>query len=167
MTRPNYPLRPYMTADTMGLRELFAQSIDVLTEDDYGEDQRAAWASEAEDVDAFAKRLSSMVTLVIEVEDELIGFGALKDNKAIEMLFVHPYRAREGVGSTLLDALERIAKARGAESLTVDASDTAVLFFEARGYTAMERSTVLRDDLWLTMTTMVKQLRGSDVPGKA
>ena len=159
MTRPNYPLRPYLPGDSLALRELFAQSIDVLTEDDYDEDQRAAWASEAEDAAAFSKRLAAMVTLVVEVEDELVGFGSLKDNKVIDMLFVHPYAAGEGVGSVLLDALERIAKARGAETLTVEAGDTAQLFFEARGFKATERSSVLRDDLWLTTTTMVKDLK--------
>lgn len=164
MDRPNYALRPFLASDTLALRELFAQSIDVLTEDDYDEDQRAAWASEAEDAAGFAKRLSSMVTLVVEVEGELIGFGALKDNKYIDMLFVHPYAAGEGVGSTILDALERLAKARGAGTLTVQAGETAAFFFEARGFKGTERSAVSRDDLWLTTTTMVKQLKAADKP---
>jgi putative acetyltransferase len=164
MDRPNYPLRPFLPPDTMALRELFAQSIDVLTEEDYDEEQRVAWASEAEDAEAFAKRLSGMVTLVVEVDGELVGFGSLKDNMVVDMLFVHPYAAGEGVGSTILDALERLAKARGSETLTVQAGDTATLFFEARGYKGTERSAVLRDDLWLTMTTLVKQLKAAGKP---
>jgi len=50
----DYPLRPFLPADTMALRELFAQSIEELTQEDYDEDQRAAWASAAEDAAEFA-----------------------------------------------------------------------------------------------------------------
>ena len=44
MTLHTYPLRPFLPGDTMALRELFAQSIEELTQDDYDEEQRAAWA---------------------------------------------------------------------------------------------------------------------------
>ena len=41
------------------------------------------------------------------------------------MLFVHPSVAGQGVAAMLFDALEKLAGARGAKNLTVDASDTA------------------------------------------
>jgi putative acetyltransferase len=75
------------------------------------------------------------------------------------MLYVHPDFAGEGVGSAIADALEKIAGARGAEAVTVDASDTAVPFFEDRGYTAVQRNSVPRDDQWLSNTTMIKPLK--------
>jgi len=154
----DFPLRPFLPADTMGLRDLFAQSIEELTADDYDEDQRLAWAGSAEDANAFRARLGGMLTLVVQVEGEYLGFGSLKDNKTIDMLYVHPDFAGEGVGSQIADALERIAGARGAESVTVDASDTAILFFEGRGYAAVQRNSVPRDDQWLSNTTMIKPL---------
>ena len=55
----DFPLRPFLPADTMALRDLFAQSIEELTAEDYDEDQRLAWISTAEDADAFAKRLAA------------------------------------------------------------------------------------------------------------
>lgn len=153
-----YPLRPFLAADTMALRELFAQSIEELTADDYDEDQRAAWASAAADTEAFAARLGAMTTLVVQVEGEYAGFASLKNNDTFDMLFVHPYFAGEGVGATLAEAIERIARGRGAKEITVEASDTAEPFFEARGYEATQRNMVPRDDLWLTNTTMKKRL---------
>lgn len=157
-TRPTHPLRPFMPADTIGLRELFAQSIEELTQEDYDEDQRIAWASAAADAQAFAQRLAAMVTLVVQIEGEYAGFASLKDNRAIDMLFVHPYHAGEGVGTALCDALERIAAARGASEITVDASETAAPFFEDRGYVATRRNSVPVDDQWLANTTMTKKL---------
>lgn len=160
MTGDDYPLRPFLPADTPALRELFAASIEELTQEDYDEDQRAAWASMAQDALAFAQRLGSMLTLVVQVEGEHLGFAALKDNAVIDMLYVHPFHAGEGVGSALLAALEKIAAARGADALTVEASDTAVMFFEGMGYVAERRNSIPIGDQWLTNTTMKKQLNG-------
>lgn len=156
--RPAHPLRPFMPADTIGLRDLFAASIEELTQEDYDEEQRIAWASMAEDAQAFAKRLGSMVTLVVQIEGEYAGFASLKDNTVLDMLYVHPYHAGEGVGSALCDALERIAAARGATEISVDASETAAPFFEDRGYVAIRRNSVPVDDQWLADTTMTKKL---------
>jgi putative acetyltransferase len=58
----------------------------------------------------------------------------------------------------LCDALETLAKARGAGTITVEASETAVEFFEARDYTATERNSVERFGEWLATTTMKKTL---------
>ena len=158
----DFPLRPFLPADTMALRELFAQSIEELTADDYDEEQRIAWASAAADADAFAKRLGGMVTLIVQLDGEYLGFGSLKDGKVIDMLFVHPYYAGEGVGTALADALEKIAAARGAASVTAEASDSAVAFFQARGYVQTQRNSIPCDDLWLSNTTMKKTLKVSE-----
>ena len=104
----SYPLRPVLPADTMALRDLFAASIEELTAEDYDDDQRAAWASTAEDAQAFAKRLADALTLVVHVEGEHLGFAALtKDNKTIDMLYVHPFYAGEDIGTALCDAWKR------------------------------------------------------------
>jgi putative acetyltransferase len=153
-----WPLRPFVPGDTMALRELFAQSIEELTQDDYDEEQRIAWASTAEDAQAFAQRLGGAVTLVVMADGEYAGFASLKDNRVIDMLYVHPYHAGQGIGAALADALERIAAARGVSEIAVDASDTAAIFFEERGYIATQRNSVPVDDQWLSNTTMKKML---------
>jgi putative acetyltransferase len=154
----DFPLRPFLPADTMPLRDLFAQSIEELTVDDYNEEQRLAWAARAENAAEFAARLGGMVTLVVHLDGEYLGFASLKDNKTIDMLYVHPDYVEEGVGTALLAALEKIAAARGADVLAVDASDTAVPFFERRGYVGAQRNSVPCDDQWLSNTTMIKRL---------
>ena len=158
----DYPLRPFLSADTLALRELFAQSIEELTQDDYDDDQRIAWVSVAEDAGTFGARLGGMLTLVVEVDGDYLGFAALKDNTLIDMLFVHPHYAGEGVGTALTEALEAIARARGAGTISADASDSAAEFFERLGYQPIQRNTVLRDDQWLQNTTMTKSLKPAD-----
>ena len=58
----------------------------------------------------------------------------------------------------LCDALEKLAGGRGAKSLTVDASDNAVEFFNKRGYEPIRRNTVSLNGEWLANTTMQKTL---------
>ena len=99
-----------------------------------------------------------MTTLVVQVEGEYAGFASLKDNTVFDMLYVHPYFAGQGVGTALADAIERLAQGRGAKEITVESSDTAEPFFEARGYEATQRNMIPRDDLWLPNTTMKKRL---------
>lgn len=163
----DFPLRPFLPGDTMALRELFAQSIEELTQDDYDEDQRAAWASTAEDANAFSQRLAQSLTLVVQVDGEYLGFASLQDNKTIDMLFVHPYYAGQGVGNALLTALEKIAAARGADILSANASDTAQEFFERHGFGATQRNSVPLEDQWLSNTTMIKQLKPAASSGAA
>lgn len=158
MATPSKPylLQPFLPSDTIELVDLYAQSIEELTQDEYTEDQRLAWASQAEDAEAFAERLGEMVTLIVNVDGQYAGFGSLKDNATLDMLYVHPYFARQGVGAALADALERLAASRGAKSITVDASDTAEEFFERRGYVAQTRNAIPIDDELLSNTTMKK-----------
>jgi putative acetyltransferase len=167
----SYPLRPFMPADTMALRDLFAQSIEELTAEDYNEDQRLAWVTVAEDAEAFAERLQEGLTIIVQVEGEYLGFASLKDNSILDMLYVHPYAAGQGVGTALADAMELLATARGVKEITVEASDTAQPFFERRGYVAGQRNLIPLEDQWLSNTTMSKQLgpakKPEDLAGKA
>ena len=165
MVRPetnDIPLRPFLPKDLMELRELYAQSIEELTQEDYDEDQRAAWVSVAADAQAFGQRLASGTTLVVEIDGEYAGFGSLKDNRVVDMLFVHPYFAGGGVGTALVDALEKLAKGRGSKAISVEASDTAQVFFEERGYVAQSRNSVPLEDQWLMNTTMAKPLGSAE-----
>lgn len=152
------PLRPYLLADTPRLQDLYAQAIEELTQDEYDEEQRLAWIERAADAQGFAERLGRNVTILVEQGGEILGFASLSGNAEIDMLYVHPYAVGQGVGSALVDALERLAKARGAETLTVDASDTAHEFFSRRGYADVRRNTVPFGDVWLSNTTMMKPL---------
>lgn len=152
-------MRPYLAGDVMILRELFAASVEELMQDDYDENQRAAWVSIAEDEVEFQVRLGEQLTLVVEVEGEQMGFVSLKDNSVLDMLYVHPHYVGQGIGTALAEAVEKIAKARGAKSITVDSSDTAQMFFEERGYSATQRTTLPLEDELLSMTTMVKTLK--------
>jgi putative acetyltransferase len=163
-TLPKAGLRPFLKEDTPLLASIFAAAVEQLTGDDYNETQQEAWASVVDDEDEFSNRLASQLTLIATLQNSPVGFASLKGTDHIDMLYVHPAAAGQGVASTLVEALEKLARGRGAKSLTVDASDNALEFFSKRGYAPNQRNTVTVNGEWLANTTMQKML-GSAAPG--
>jgi putative acetyltransferase len=156
--QPKLAMRPMLPADVPLLAEIFRASIEELTGEDYSEAQQEAWVSVADDEEDFGARLTGELTLVATYEGAAVGFAALARNKEIDMLYVHPAAAGQGVGSMLCDALEKLAAGRGSKELTVDASDTARGFFEKRGFKGQQRNTLSLAGEWVANTTMSKTL---------
>ena len=162
-TKARAGLRPCLPADAALLAEIFRASVTELTGEDYTEAQQAAWAAAADDESAFAEKLAGELTLVATIDGAAIGFAALARGKdKIDMLYVHPGAAGQGVGALLCDALEKLAAARGAPKLTAEASDPALDFFAHRGFLCRNsRNTVPRNDEWLATTTVEKPLNAA------
>src|SRR5436190_13809670 len=113
-------MRPYLAADAPLLADIFRASIEELTGEDYSSAQQQAWASVADDGEAFAIRLARALTLIGLVDGEPVGFISLADGERLDMLYVHPGATRNGVSSMLLEAIEKLAASRGVSRLTAD-----------------------------------------------
>ncbi|WP_454618440.1 GNAT family N-acetyltransferase [Bradyrhizobium cenepequi] len=164
---PQAALRPFLPADTPMLAAIFVAAIQELTGDDYSETQQEAWAAVADDEVAFGKKLTGELTLIATIQNSPVGFASLRNNNHIDMLYVHPSVAGQGVGAMLCDALEKLAGARGTKTLSVDASDNALDFFRKRGYVAKQRNSVSIEGEWLANTTMQKTLANGAAAGGA
>jgi putative acetyltransferase len=160
---PKPALRPFLATDTPVLAAIFVAAIEQLTGEDYSEAQQQAWASAADDEETFGKRLAGELTLIGTLQNSPVGFASLKGADHIDMLYVHPSAAGQGVATLLCDALEKLAGSRGAKKLTVDASDNAQEFFAKRGYVPMQRNAATVNGEWLANTTMQKSL-GAEKP---
>ena len=159
----NVGLRPFLPADAAVCAQLFRDSVDLLTDDDYDDEQRAAWASAADDEQAFGKRLAEGLTVVAIVAGTPAGFATLKAD-VIEFLYVSPAFVRRGVGAALLDALTKLARARGVIKLKADVSETARTLFIKSGFVGERRNLVSIGDAWLPNTTMSAALGPTDAP---
>ena len=106
---PELALRPFLPADVPMLAEIFRASIEELTADDYSESQREAWAAMAEDEAAFGARLGESPDAARHHDGSPVGFASLEGPERVAMLYVHPAAAGHGVGSMLIDALEKLA----------------------------------------------------------
>ena len=157
---PTMAVRPFLPADAPMVAEIFRASIEELTSDDYSTSQQQAWAAKADDEEEFAAHLAGQLTLLGTIDGSPVAFASLKDNEQIDMLYVHPAVARQGLGSMLVDALEKLAAARGAAQLRAEVSDSAHDFFQRRGFVAQQRNSVPLGGEWLANTTMQKKLSG-------
>jgi len=155
---PQFALRPFLIEDTPLLAEIFRASVEELTAEDYNETQQKAWASSVDDDEEFARRLTDQLTLIATMNSSPVGFASLANNETIDLIYVHPAVAGQGAGAMLVDALEKLAAARGGKRLTADVSDTAQDFFKKRGFTATQRNTIQLGGEWLANTTMEKKL---------
>ena len=151
-------LRPYLPADARRCAIIFRSSVEELAEEDYSEAQCEAWAAIADDEAAFGQSLAAMLTLLATQDGDVVGFASLKGADHIEMVYVDPEFAQQGVGGMLLDALKKLARARGATKLTADVSDTAKPLFERRRFVGVRRNIRQIDEEWLGNTSMSKTL---------
>jgi putative acetyltransferase len=155
---PKPSLRPYLASDFPLLSEIRFAAIEELTVEDYDDAQRRAWASAADNDEAFALSLEKGLTLVALIGDGPVGFIAVQGGGLIDQLYVHPTVARTGVANALCEAIEKLAAARGVATLVTDTSDAAKPLFEARGYQATRRNTIEIDGEYLGNTRMTKAL---------
>ena len=156
--RPKPGLRPFLPADVTVLAEILRASIEELTSDDYSEAQQQAWASVADDEAEFGRRLARAMTLLAILDGAPVGFASVERAEHLDMLYVHPAAAGRGVGSMLVDAVVKLAAARGISKLTADVSDSALGFFRRLGFVPQQRKSILLGDEWLASTTMHKEL---------
>jgi putative acetyltransferase len=151
-------LRPFLSHDAPALAALFRASMTELASEDYDEAQIDAWVSISDDAAQWAQKFDTTLTLLAFVGQTLAGFATLRGKDEIDMLYVAPDFVRQGVASALLVAVEKLAHARGAQTLRVDAPDNAEAFFKARGYGAQRRNTVCLAGAFIGTTTLTKPL---------
>jgi putative acetyltransferase len=157
-------LRPFLSTDIKRCLAIFRDAIDGAASEDYSEDQREAWKSRADDAAAFGARIGGALTLLASIDGAIVGFASLKAPATVEMLYVDPEYSRRGVGAALVDALVRLAQARGADEITSDVSDTAKPLFERQGFVGQRRNLVEIGEEWLGNTSMTKSLAKSATP---
>ncbi|XXF79574.1 GNAT family N-acetyltransferase [Myxococcaceae bacterium GXIMD 01537] len=96
--------------------------------------------------------------LVAERGRRLVGFGQLDEAAAeLEALYVLPEEVGQGIGTTLLAALEALMWRSGAQALRLDASLNAESFYRERGYVTLHAAErIITPDVRLACVRMEK-----------
>lgn len=151
-------IRPYIDNDAPVLIALFTETVHRINIRDYSREQIAVWAPKDADSTAWRERLKRCMTFVAEDERGVAGFGQLEMNGYIDCFYVAHDRIGNGVGSMILNAIERRAHECAIRTLHTEASITARPFFTHRGFRTVREQSVVRKGIALTNFLMEKDL---------
>ena len=91
-------------------------------------------AEEKNNSSSLFKELSQYYSLVYTRDDIIVGLGCLDGNE-IKRMYTHPSAQRQGVGRTILQALETEAKRQGILKIVLQSSPSAESLYILCGYT--------------------------------
>ena len=137
----NHVVRRATAEDVAPILELRERSILALCVGDYTEGQIDAWMGKRL-AKGYQEWIENSPFFVSTLGGKVTGYAAYNP-KSQELLaaYVDPDYVRQGAATSLVEAIFSDAKGRGLESLWLDASLTAVLFYEAAGFRPVKETT--------------------------
>ena len=128
-------LRLVQDADIPAIAALYYNTVRRVNARDYNPQQIAAWAPEIAPDSFWQSRFGNYQVVVAEQEAGIVGFAEF-DNLGgrIDCFYVHHDKQKVGIGTALLNYIERQARRRNLHRLFADVSITARPFFEKNGF---------------------------------
>ena len=97
-----------------------------------------------------SSNLATWLAFVAIVDGRIVGTAGLSVY-SVQSVFVHPAYQRMGVGTKLMDAVEKAAVAQFVRTLDVQSSVTAQPFYAMRGFRIV-REGFYDEERWIIMT---------------
>lgn len=152
-------IRRYRSEDAPATLEIFLAAVTETASADYSPEQIQAWARpDRRETSDWDTARSTRNTYVAVIGTEIAGFSDVSETGYIDMMFVSPKHARQGVARTLLMEMERRARDLGVGRLTADVSITARPFFERFGFAVIVEQHPVVEGVQMTNFHMAKSL---------
>jgi putative acetyltransferase len=136
-TLPDWSLRQATEADVPRLAALYADTARSLGAWCYTPSQVQAWASFADDAEAFRDYVMGASTWVAQrtgAEAELLGFCGVDAQGEVRSFYVQAGCTRRGLGTALLRHALAVAQQRGMQRFTAWATPFSRPVFERAGF---------------------------------
>ncbi|MCP4603331.1 MAG: GNAT family N-acetyltransferase [Proteobacteria bacterium] len=141
--------RPHMNAqliireakvdDSLAIWKLHDRSVLELWRDDYTQEQIDNWVRNST-LEKYQKRLKIHRSFVAEIDDKIVGY--VRWNPATNELcsiFIDPNHVRQGIATKLMRTAYKDVVSHSVNDLWLDASLTAVPFYESEGWEYVEQ----------------------------
>lgn len=156
---PRVTIRPYRHADAATTLRIFQDAITRIASADYTSEQITAWVRPGERrLPEWDQSMWDRNSYVALLGEQIAGFSDVSVHGHIEMLFVSPHFAGQGVARELLNFLEFEARSHSAQQLSADVSITARPLFEACGFQVEAKYQPVVHGIAMTNFRMTKQL---------
>lgn len=97
-------------SDLGEMQQLYIETIQSVCKNDYNTAQIKAWISGVENKERWLEVIETQFVLLILIENQIAGFGTLKDGNYIDFFYIHKDFQRQGIADKLLTELELEAK---------------------------------------------------------
>jgi putative acetyltransferase len=132
-------IRRFRLGEELALFDVFYSSIHLIASRDYTEAQVNAWAPLDLDCELWINRVHGINPYVAEIDGQLVGYADVQENGCIDHFFVSGKHPRQGIGRSLMAAIETEAKNMRLTELTSDVSKTAQPFFAKFGFRLIQQ----------------------------
>src|SRR5919201_2530351 len=153
-------IREMRREDARRFLDVHHAAVRGLAARDYPPAVIEAWAPAITDerIERFRANRDGELRLVAEIGGEIVGIGALVARASeLRACYVAPTAARRGVGTAIVNEIERIARGDGLNSLTLQSSIMAEPFYSALGYEVVSRGELtIAPQLRMAAVTMRK-----------
>ncbi|UWY29799.1 GNAT family N-acetyltransferase [Flavobacterium sp. TR2] len=140
------------------MQKMYAETIQSICKSDYTPEQIEAWISGVKNKERWIEVIEKQFVLLAIIENQITGFGTLKDGNYIDFFYIHKDFQRQGIADKILNELEIEAKKHHSKIITSDISITAKPFFEKKGFTAKAEQKNIRLGVELINFKMEKEL---------
>lgn len=134
-------IRRFQSKDAKTFLEVHHRAVRGSAATDYPTSVIDAWAPAIGDCQVEHLRNDGEgMRILAEDDNEVIGIGeVVPELGELRACYVAPEHSGKGVGRTLVEALEHIARSNGCWSLSLDSSLNAAGFYEKLGYAILAR----------------------------
>ena len=127
-------IRKAIFDDAVRIKELHDRAVMELCRNDYSSDQLRGWVNRSP-LEKYRWRLETQRIFIAEKDGRMVGFVRwYPETDELCSICVEPEFARQGIGTTLMEYAYADAKDHDVNSLWLDASLTAVPFYQALGW---------------------------------
>lgn len=152
-------IRKYQEKDARALADIYYYTIHNINSRDYSEEQINAWAPISSlEIEQWKNKWAKIVPFVAILDDQIVGFAEFETNGHIDCFYVHHDFQGLRVGSSLINVIEKEAKANNITLIYAEASITANPFFQRKGFIVIKKQSKLIRGVKLTNFIMEKRL---------
>ena len=131
-------VRPLLVHEARAFLDVHHAAVRGLAAHDYPTEIIEAWAPlpiTDKHVERVAMNPAGEIRFAAVIGEDIVGIGAvILARRELRACYVAPHATRQGVGRRIVDEIERTARDNRLDSLWLDSSLAATLFYERLGY---------------------------------